>query len=205
MYLDYGFQDYLTKPIVGSSLEKLLYNWLPKWLIVNVKDKAHNEESAELQSGNSWNENFTVKESFDTSACGTTEVADFIKEVVSPSNSNVSVRKWPEEMDLERAMQYSFDGEEGLLFNVGLYLDNVDTMRANIVKAYEDKDFPNYAVYVHGLKSTSATVGLTELSELALKLEKAGKSGDNQVIIDNHDKVIAMYDEIVGKLREVCS
>lgn len=30
MYLDYGFSDYLTKPIVGQSLEQMLLRWLPK-------------------------------------------------------------------------------------------------------------------------------------------------------------------------------
>lgn len=30
MYLKYGFQDYLSKPIVGKSLENMLYDWLPK-------------------------------------------------------------------------------------------------------------------------------------------------------------------------------
>lgn len=30
MYLDYGFQDYLSKPIGKGSLEKKIYDWLPK-------------------------------------------------------------------------------------------------------------------------------------------------------------------------------
>lgn len=30
MYLDYGFQDYLSKPIGKGSLEKKMYDWLPK-------------------------------------------------------------------------------------------------------------------------------------------------------------------------------
>ena len=35
MYLDYGFSDYLTKPIVGQSLEQMLLRWLPKDKIKN--------------------------------------------------------------------------------------------------------------------------------------------------------------------------
>lgn len=38
MYIEQGFQDYLSKPIVGKSLEKLLVKWLPKELLQEVKE-----------------------------------------------------------------------------------------------------------------------------------------------------------------------
>lgn len=44
MYLDYGFEDYLAKPIIGKSLEKMLIKLLPRELVHITEEKT--EENA---------------------------------------------------------------------------------------------------------------------------------------------------------------
>lgn len=44
MYMDYGFQDYLSKPIAGKSLEKALVRWLPQELLM-LTDEEENLSS----------------------------------------------------------------------------------------------------------------------------------------------------------------
>jgi len=39
MYIDYGFADYLSKPIASRELEKILYTLLPKDLVINTKSQ----------------------------------------------------------------------------------------------------------------------------------------------------------------------
>lgn len=56
MYLDYGFSDYLSKPILGKSLERLLLRWLPKNKIIKIKEESVKEEKIE--------ENQSIKEKF---------------------------------------------------------------------------------------------------------------------------------------------
>lgn len=42
----------------------------------------------------------------------------------------------------------------------------------------EEKDYNNYIIDVHALKSTAANIGAMELSMLALDSEMQGKSGN---------------------------
>ncbi len=63
MYMEYGFQDYISKPITGRELEKMLFNWLPKELIIKEEgsfqendtqsfaDKDSNMKSSGLERG----------------------------------------------------------------------------------------------------------------------------------------------------------
>lgn len=57
MYLDYGFSDYLSKPILGKALERLLLRWLPKNKIIKIKEETVKEEKNE--------ENQSIKERFE--------------------------------------------------------------------------------------------------------------------------------------------
>ena len=71
-------------------------------------------------------------------------------------------------------------------------------MKAEKAQAIEDyfakKDWENYAIAVHALKSTSLSIGAKKLSEAALLLEKAGKEGQETYILDNHGKLMRLYD-----------
>lgn len=68
--------------------------------------------------------------------------------------------------------------------------------RAEIASLYEAENWPDYAVKVHALKSTSLTIGAEELSEQAKALEQAGKKEDIPYIQKNHQKLLEMYDNV---------
>lgn len=68
--------------------------------------------------------------------------------------------------------------------------------RAEIASLYEAENWPDYAVKVHALKSTSLTIGAEELSEQAKALEQAGKREDIPYIQENHQKLLEMYDNV---------
>ena len=40
MYIEYGFQDYLAKPIVGTALERLLGKWIPEELLLEPDEQS---------------------------------------------------------------------------------------------------------------------------------------------------------------------
>ncbi len=69
-------------------------------------------------------------------------------------------------------------------------------------KTYEARDWKNYAVYVHSLKSTSRMIGATELSEAAAKLEAAADKAQADVIQSGHDGAIKLYISIVDAIRQ---
>ncbi len=71
------------------------------------------------------------------------------------------------------------------------------------LKSYIDlKDWRNYGVTVHAVKSTSKTLGAKALSEEALILERAAKEGDYEKIMNGHDELMAHYDRIVNVIIE---
>ena len=58
-------------------------------------------------------------------------------------------------------------------------------------------DIPNYIIEVHALKSTSLSIGAASLSEFAKKLEVAGKAGDYQMIANENEKLLALYEQVI--------
>ena len=60
------------------------------------------------------------------------------------------------------------------------------------------QDYEKYRVYVHSLKSASKTIGATNLSNLAEKMETAAKNMDIVYIIENNDFLLASLKSTVG-------
>lgn len=82
------------------------------------------------------------------------------------------------------------------------YLEGESKM--NLIKdAYESQDYKNYEIFVHGLKSTSLSIGAVVLSELAKEHEFAAKNGDIQFINDNYEKLCSEYDRILDEIKGV--
>ena len=64
-------------------------------------------------------------------------------------------------------------------------------------------DVDNYRIQVHALKSTSRTIGATALSDEALALENAAKSGDIEYITGNTERVLTDYNAVLEQIRAV--
>ena len=84
-----------------------------------------------------------------------------------------------------------------------LYYLEGESKKRLIKDAYESKDYKNYEVFVHGLKSTSLSIGAVALSNLAKEHEFAAKNGDIQFINDNFFKLCAEYDRILDEIKGV--
>lgn len=101
-----------------------------------------------------------------------------------------------------------FDPEKGISFTGGdkdtyceilaLYAKKGYEKRAHIDELFRQKDWKNYVIEVHALKSTSLSIGAVKLSELAKELEAAGKAESYAVIEKKNDELLRMYREIIG-------
>ena len=67
---------------------------------------------------------------------------------------------------------------------------------ADLQKAFDVKDWKNYEVHVHSLKSTSKMIGAKDLSSLAASLEAAAVSLDAGAIEANHDGLMKKYKNV---------
>ncbi|MCR5640946.1 MAG: response regulator [Lachnospiraceae bacterium] len=113
-------------------------------------------------------------------------------------------------IDYESAIQNC--GSEELLMQVLTeYVTMVPTKSADIEKFWQARDYDNYTVLVHALKSSSRLIGALRLSELAAELEAAGdrvRGGDESGAIEIDEKtpeMLGMYRSYFDKLSPLIS
>lgn len=70
-----------------------------------------------------------------------------------------------------------------------------------IQMAFEEKNYENYTIEVHSLKSIAKQIGAGSLSEFAAQLEKAGHEGNVSFIDANTEALLADYRKLKEKLR----
>ena len=70
-------------------------------------------------------------------------------------------------------------------------------------KLINEKDYVNYIIDVHSLKSTAANIGAMELSQMALEHEQAGKIGDFDYIEANYEKLLSLYAMVLKEIALV--
>lgn len=71
---------------------------------------------------------------------------------------------------------------------------------AEIQKAYDSQNYTLYATYVHALKSASASIGATALSQKAKALEFAAKSEDVEFLKQNNASFLRALENILENL-----
>ena len=103
-----------------------------------------------------------------------------------------------EGINIELGITYSGGNLEDYLDIVRIYHSSGLKKIEDIQKAFEEKDWKNYAILTHSLKSTSMSIGAVELSEMAKGLEMAGKSEDEPYIYMNHEMTMAEYASILS-------
>lgn len=96
------------------------------------------------------------------------------------------------ELNIKHAI--SLLGSEKLLLSVlKEYYHNIDSKSKNILDHKAVKQWREYTIEVHSLKSTSKQIGADHLSHLAAELEKAGNDGDIELIMEKTDDMIKEY------------
>ncbi|MCI8669308.1 MAG: response regulator [Lachnospiraceae bacterium] len=174
MYINEGFTDYLSKPIDGKLLEKMLKKYIPE-----EKIQEYNLEEAE--NG----------------------------QIQANSGKEASSREEETWLDTETGIGYSAGSVEMYREMLGIYIESEPEKKEDLRKSFEEEDWNNYTVYVHGLKSTSLTVGGCKVSGLAAELEQAGKkirSGEEPeaqiaFIKENHRRVMDLYARTIDEAQ----
>ncbi len=72
---------------------------------------------------------------------------------------------------------------------------------SDIARFFDGKDWENYSIVVHSLKSSSKTIGAEGLSELAARLEAAADAGREQDIVAEHNAMLGLYVAVAETIR----
>lgn len=162
MYVEAGFDAYLSKPVLAKDLYRLLEQLLPKELWVSAQNEAAKDEAA-----------------------AATDTISFLNRL--------------DFLNTETGLAYCCDSEE---FYKEMLLTFVQKEKLEDIEAfYEVKDWENYRILVHALKSTSLSIGAEGLSELAKQLELAAKEENHYYIDSHHDEAMKEYRRILDGIE----
>ena len=110
----------------------------------------------------------------------TTEAQDISILPEQPSETDIeTLYDTVSEIRLQEARKY-LGSDELLKKTLQSFYDQIPENADEIEKLSKDKDYENYTIKVHALKSSARLIGATELSELARVLEEYGN-----IILDN--------------------
>ncbi len=176
MFLAAGFSDYLTKPIESKKLEEMLKKYLPENLIEHVEIPVDDKIK-------SLDENGEIEESMDY---GDTEKFK--------SLTGISI---------DDALKYT-GGAEVLEQTLKEFYKSIDKKADAIEEFASLKDWHNYTILVHALKSSARLIGAEKLSDDAKYLEKCGDDENEAEIVAKTPALLELYRTYKENLAPLC-
>lgn len=105
------------------------------------------------------------------------------------------------DLDVEQGLLYC-GGRQAYLGILERCCEETEQERQILEKLYEEQDWKNYTIRVHGLKSTMHSIGAISLFEKAKALEMAGKNEDIDYILEGHKDMIAEYIRVMEEIAQ---
>ena len=176
-FIEDGFTDFLEKPVEVSVLERVMRRNLPIDKILSLNSETKN--AAEEKKAD-------VKEE------------TLLQEM---SVQEKQIEQVQEVLDVEKGFLYC-GGEAGYRKVLTCYNKSGHENKARIEELFQKEDWYNYTIAVHGIKSAMLSIGAMHVSELAKKLETAGKRENIEYIRMNHADMMTEYERILEYLKE---
>lgn len=190
MYLGYGFDDYLSKPIQADKLDELLGNLIPSALIKYEKTKVESL-GMDVEGKETDLSEADYTEEINTQSVQTKSNAQEVAQETSVQEEFLDI-------DSELGMQYSLNMVDFYKDTMKDFCEQVREYLPQLENIFEQKDWKQYAVVAHALKGNAKNIGAVAFSELSLQHEKAAKEENEAYIISEYQN----YKETLQKLLE---
>ena len=105
------------------------------------------------------------------------------------------------ELDIEKGILYC-NGKEQYIRILRGYCEDWDNSSTLAETLFEKRDWKNYTIAVHGMKSAMRSIGAMQLSEKARLLEYAGKENRIDFIFENHRSLMEEYIALFERLKQ---
>ena len=181
MFFEEGFDEFVSKPIEMAELERVLRKVLPKSMI-RYEEKGY-ETKRHTDGSNG-------------------ELSGRLQEETISGHSRMKL--------LEKAGIHTKSGLQYCLNDTAFYDElllkfaaDADQKLEEIDGFFSQKDWENYCIMVHALKSTARMTGADALSDLAKTLEDAAKKADAEYIGAHHEELLKKYREMVQNIRDI--
>lgn len=196
MYLDWGFADYISKPIHIEEMETCLKKYLSSFMTKASSQKTETIKFASKDYGGKEQE----------------EIEDTAgqKETVMPQEAESDIgAAQPQDMDWDKS---ELDVNEGLEYALGkipfyietlnIYLDETTRNEQLMTEYLQAEDMKNYAVLVHALKSNSRLIGAMAMGDFAADMEQESKKDNLEYIKEHHDAMIELLNRTRDHVRK---
>ncbi len=127
---------------------------------------------------------------------------EYVEEIEECSDGELA-RLRMNDVDIEAGLSLRKNGIKGYLELLELfYTDGLEKV-IHIRELAEQKNYQNYEIEVHALKSAAVNIGALRLSEMAKENEFAVKDGNIGFVEANYDSLIKHYDMVLGQIETV--
>jgi signal transduction histidine kinase/CheY-like chemotaxis protein len=172
MFLQNGFNDFLSKPIDVTKLDDMLGKWIPKEKRAQITER---KNIASAQSAS---------------------------QTASASQANVPLSLPPiPNVDIKKGISLTGGTIAAYTKVLTLFCKDVESRLPLLRKAPDDAALPLFITQVHSLKSASASIGAQEVSSIAAGLEAIGKAGDTEFIRESLPDFTEKLEELTENIR----
>lgn len=178
VYLNAGFNDYLSKPVREEALLGMLRKYLRGELIENREETS----GSQCRLSDTPVDGSGGKKAEDTAGAGMAE----------------GLSRYEGILDTRTGMTYCMDDENFYMEMIADYREGDKT--AKLQAYFATEDWGNYEILVHALKSTSLTIGAETLSKEAKALEYACKEGNIAYVKEHHAEVMERYRILLDRI-----
>ncbi|MCR5768860.1 MAG: response regulator [Lachnospiraceae bacterium] len=206
LYMNAGFDDYLTKPLDSKQLEKTVKKYLPEDKVIPLKNLA-------VPNGpsSSPDDEYFVQEYYpieDEVPEGEGSDSGSGKEAAGTGNAPFNLKdrlSVIKEMDFDSALTHC-GGSEPILTEILLDIANESGTRIERMQNnFHSKDLDAYCIDAHAIKGLMATIGVDGLSDIARKHEYAARERDTLFIDKDIKSFLTAYGDLCSKLKALLS
>ncbi len=200
MFLSEGFDGFVPKPIEIAELERVIKKLLPRSAItyrtggeMKEQEKQQKKEKKAKRPEKQRKAEETCKTAGKKSTRGYEQqkLTEYFKKLDK------------EGIRTTAGLNYCRNDAQFYQMLLLQFSSDADRKRKELQKLFEEKDWHNYMINVHALKSTAKMIGADELSELARKLERAAEKETVSELMTGHGKMMSLYIQIASALQEI--
>ncbi len=182
-YIKAGFTHYLSKPVKSDRLESVIRRYLSAEKLIDLSEDKEKPAVTQEEAKEEAPKGIQVRNEAEAKAV--------LK----------SIFKAYPIMNLKDGKQYCGNDMELYLESIQMMIE--DSPVDELEHYMDEKDMKNYAILIHGFKSSSRSIGCNKISDLAASLEEAAKRSDEDFVEVNHAEFMEELEKFFTAVKKV--
>ena len=175
MYLKYGFDEYISKPIEIEKLESLLLQFLPEHLVVQEDNRIDAAADSEPKTFAS--------------------MSDTEERKVSVQELLV--------IDKQSGLSYVMNSEELYQEILQSFYEQIIEYLPQLEECHRAKNWSAYAVLTHAIKGNARNIGANAFSDFSKKQEFAAKAQDEAQILADYSRYMDVLGKLLEQVKQM--